>query len=236
MADPLINPPTVPYPLVAGRVHQLWDPTDASHHVIIGQTRCGKSRLITRGILELRPDDRTLILDVKGDDPVWEGFGKPVTSLPAGFGGDGQGPSGMRYRLVIDMTNREAAQDTVRNVLEQIMAEGRCIVVIDECRAITDHLKNGGLGLAGPVESLLMRGGGRGASLIIAAQDTAYVPPTMRTQGAFRWAGHVPNRTVQKKVAEMMGFTARDAAVLLRVKPRQFLYSDSFGGLAVTSL
>lgn len=230
-----LSPKEVPFSLVASRVNRLWDPMNAAHHVIFAQTRAGKSHLITRGLLDLRPYDRTLILDVKGDDPVWDGYGKLVTEVSAGFGGDGDGPAGMRYRLFVDLTDRKASQRKVRGVLEQINAEGRCIVVIDECRAITDRIDQGGLGLAGPVESLLMRGPSRGATLIIAAQDTAYVPPTMRTQGAFRWAGHIPNRAVQKRVAEMFGYSTREAS-MFSVAPRRFLFSDSQGGLALTGI
>jgi hypothetical protein len=232
----LISPQTVPFPLVGRRVSRLWDPKDAAHHVIMAQSRAGKSHLITRGLLELRPYDRTLILDVKGDDDVWQGYGRPVEELRPAFGGDGDGPGGMRYRLVVDMADRPRAREQIRDALEQIGHEGRCIVVIDECRAITDRADQGGLGLAGPVESLLMRGGSRAVSVIIAAQDPSYVPATMRTQGAFRWAGHIPNRVVQERVSKMYGFSTADASVLLGIPKRSFLYSDSDGGLALTSL
>jgi hypothetical protein len=231
----ILSPPKVAFDLVAGRVNKLWDPMTAAHHVIFAQTRAGKSHLITRGLLDLRPYDRTLILDVKGDDPVWDGYGRLVNELPAGFSGDGDGPAGMRYRLLVDLSDRKASQAKVRAVLEQISSEGRCIVVIDECRAITDRIDQGGLGLAGPVESLLMRGPSRGAVLVIAAQDPSYVPPTMKTQGAFRWGGHIPNRAVQKRVAEMFGYYTREAA-MFDVPPRRFIYSDSQGGLALTGI
>lgn len=237
MVTGTIAPPDIPYRLVAGRVSRLWDPmTGGAHHVLFGQTRAGKSHLITRGLLDLRPYDRTLILDVKGDDPVWDGYGRLVHELAPGFGGDGDGPAGMRYRFLVDMADRKRAQAQVRAVLEQISTEGRCIVVIDECRAITDRLEQGGLGLGGQIEALLMRGPSRGVPVIIAAQDPSYVPPTMKSQGYFRWAGHIPNRIVQKRVAEMYGWTTRDADVLLRVPPRRWLYSDSAGGLALTGL
>jgi hypothetical protein len=228
--------PVIASDIVAGRIHERWNPRTAAHHVIFAVNRAGKTHLITRLLMPLCRASRVLIIDVKGDDDVWEGYGRPVAELPAAFGRQGDGPMRGWWRLVAPIGDPDSKRRVWR-ALDQIRDEGNCVVVIDECRAVTDN--DEGFAARARVEGLLMRGGSRNVSVIIAAQDPGWVPVAMKTQGAFRYGGHIPNLAVQKRVAEMFGLSRAHVPLLLGVRKRQFLYVDSEEGepmLALTTV
>lgn len=223
---------TVPFPTIAARVQRLWRPDRAPHHVIFAKTRAGKTHLITRGLLPMCEQERVLILDVKGDDKVWHGYGRRVDKLPADFSRDGNGqPRSKWYRLVVDPQD-STAKGYVKRVLEQIEAEGHCILVIDESRTLCD---NRYLGLMAEVEALLMRAGSRNVSVIIAAQSVGYAPVSLKDQGSFYWIGHSGDIDRQKRLLAVIGQPASFLPALQDLAPRQWLYSDHESGRATTA-
>ncbi|MET8183032.1 hypothetical protein [Streptomyces sp. NPDC005336] len=123
--------PSLPLPVVARRVDALWDPQTAPHHMVFGKIRSGKTHLITRGLLSLCEADRVLIIDAKGDDPAWDGYGRPVREIP-----DDAASGGSRdfwYRLVADRAPKTARKQVAR-ALDTVAAEGHFVVVVDEVR------------------------------------------------------------------------------------------------------
>jgi hypothetical protein len=224
--------PTVPWEKVAGRIHRKWDPDTAPHHIIFAMTRAGKTHLITRGILPLCAYSRVLIIDVKGGtDPAWDGYGIPVTALPPEFsagggkaGGPG-GPLGMWYRLVADETD-PTSKARVRAALEQVQDEGHCVVIADETRALTESTGTN-MGVGALVEALLIRGGSRSVSLVLASQSTAYAASSVKDQGAFLWVGATRDTAGQERIAQILGQPKSFAATLRSIPKRQFLYSDA---------
>lgn len=232
IASPTV--PDVPWERVAGRVHRTWDPDTAPHHIIWAITRAGKTHLITRGILPLCAYSRVLIIDVKGGtDAAWNGYGHPVRTLPREFsmgggepGGPG-GPLGMWYRLEADETD-PTAKGRVRDALEQVQDEGHCVVIADETRALTDA-EGTGFGAKAIVEALLIRGGSRNVSLVLASQSTAYASSSVKDQGAFLWVGATRDTAGQERIAKTLGQPASFAATLRTIRKRQFLYSDNEG-------
>lgn len=236
--------PKVPWGNVAGRVHRTWNPDRAPHHVIFAMTRAGKTHLITRGLLPLCRYSRVLIIDVKGEsDRAWHGYGIPVSTLPAEFstgggptGGEG-GPLGMWYRLIADETDR-TSKGRVREALEQVQDEGHCVVVIDEARALTDS-EGTGMGARAIVEALMIRGGSRNVSLIIASQSTVWATSSLKDQGSFMWVGATRDTAGQGRIAEILGQPKSFVPVLQNIRKRQFLYTDNEGDapmLALTSI
>lgn len=237
--------PDVPWDKVAGRVHRNWNPDTGPHHVIFAMTRAGKTHLITRGLLPLCTYSRVLIIDVKGEtDHAWDGYGRPVNELPPEFSLDngddpdnGGGPIGMWYRLTADETDK-TARHRVRAALEQVQDEGHTVVVIDEARALTDS-EGTGMGVRALIEALLIRGGSRNISLIIASQSTAWATSSVKDQGAFLWIGATRDTAGQGRIAEIIGQPKSFVSTIQSIRKRQFLYSDNEGEhpmLAITSV
>lgn len=220
-----LNVPTVPFSTVAHRIDRLWDPFAMNpHHAIFGTTGSGKSHLIRHGILPLRPHARTLIVDVKADrDETWRGYGEPVTELPPAFAGEGDGPAGMRYRLIV---NRADAKRQVRRALEQVRAEGHCIIVIDEARSVTEREQ---IGLGSLVENLILEGRGLGITVIMGAQSTAWAVTAFKDQPAALWASRMRNAKQARALADIAGYDPRELAPVIRneIPPRHWLYSDA---------
>lgn len=225
--------PEVPWEKVAGRIHRIWNPDTGPHHVIFAMTRAGKTHLITRGLLPLCHYSRVLIIDVKGEtDRAWDGYGIPCNELPEEFsigggepGDGGGGPLGMWYRLTADETDR-TSKDRVRAALEQVQDEGHCVVIIDEARALTDPE---GMGMRALIEALMLRGGSRNISVIIASQSALWAISSIKDQGAFLWVGATRDTAGQGRIAEILGQPKSFAATLKTIRKRHFLYSDSEG-------
>lgn len=227
--------PRIDFASVQGRINRLWDPFERGpHHSIFGTTGSGKSYLIRHGILPLRPIARTVIIDVKGGrDKTWENYGTPVDSLPKGFGHDGDGPVGMRYRLIV---NHAIAKKQLRRTLEQIRSEGHCIIVIDESRSITEREQ---MGLGSLVENIILEGRSNGISVIMGAQSTAWSVPSLKDQPAVFWIGQMRHLTQARELAKIAGYGSELTEVIRRVPPRTWLYGDNWEDeqiLALTSV
>lgn len=217
--------PTVPFATVARRVDRLWDPFALNpHHAVFGTTGSGKSYLIRHGILALRPHARTLIVDVKADrDQTWQGYGQPVTELPPGFEGEGDGPAGMRYRLIVD---RADAKRQVRRALEQVRDEGHCVVVIDESRSVTEREQ---IGLGSLVENLILEGRGLGITVIMGAQSSTWAVSALKDQPAALWVGRMRNAKQARALAEIAGYGRElDPVIRAGIPPRHWLYADAW--------
>lgn len=236
MSVTALDVPTVPFAVVAARVDRLWDPFALNpHHAVFGTTGSGKSYLIRHGILALRPHARTLIIDVKANrDQTWQGYGQPVTELPHGFAGEGDGPAGMRYRLIV---NRADGKQQVRRALEQVRAEGHCIVVIDESRSVTESQQ---LGLGSLVENIILEGRGLGITVIMGAQSSMWAVTALKDQPAALWVGRMRNGKQARSLAEIAGYGRElDPVIRSGIPPRHWLYADAWEGepaLAITSV
>lgn len=219
-----ISVPAVPFDKVRARINRLWDPSERNpHHAIFAPSGGGKSYLIRHAILPIRAHARTVIVDVKADrDDTWKGFGAPVTELPRGFAGEGDGPAGMRYRLIV---GRSDAKRQVREALEQILYEGHCVVVIDEARSVTDREQ---IGAGSIVERLVLEGRALGVSVILGAQSTAWAVSALKDQPAALWIGRMRHAAQVKSLAEIAGYGSELEPVIKGIKPRHFLYADAW--------
>ncbi len=228
MAVTLTEPdiPTVPFSAVQNRMARLWDPFQRNPHIgIFGVSGAGKSHLIRYGILPVREYARTVIFDVKsGRDSVWGGFGEPVTELPRAFFRTGDGPVNSRYRLIVEPGS---AQSQIRTALQQIKAEGHCIVVIDESRSITEREQ---LGLGSLVENLILEGRGLGITMIIGAQSTAWAVSALKDQPTTFFYGLMPSMDQCRELAKIAGYGRELAPVINRIPGRDWLYGDRWEG------
>ena len=226
-----------PWRRVAEYVNETWRPDSAPHHAIIAQTRAGKSSLIRRGILPLVPHDRVLVLDSKGGkDQTWAGFGKTVKRFPSRLQlstRDPDTPRSQWFRLVIPW-NRDEAREVVNDALETVARQGDWVVVVDETRHITDPSAPG-LGLRGPFENLLLRGGSHGVMVVMGTQAPRWVPSSFYDQAAFAWIGRVRDEQAHKRLLEIGGMS-RDLLPTVRNVPRYSWLLNADGGdfLALT--
>jgi len=131
----------------------------------------------------------------------------------------------MWYRLVADETD-PASKGRVRAALEQIQDEGHCVVIADETRALTDG-DGTNMGAKALVEALLIRGGSRNISLVLASQSSSYATSSVKDQGAFVWVGATRDTAGQERIAQILGQPKSFAATLRSIPKRTFLYSDA---------
>lgn len=214
--------------IVQGRMHAAWKAGLAPWQVIVGENGSGKTGLITRVIYPLCAHDRVLAIDVKGDDPMMRGYGKPVSRVTPGFHGDGEGPGRNWYRLVVDPVNdKKGARREVGAALDLALTEGHMVLIVDETRAITD---NDELALRPALEAAILRGRSRNLSGVMAAQATEYMVPSVRNQWAIAWLGPLKDEHVIRRALEI-GTLPRSYAPLIRDMPRRrWLYMDKESG------
>lgn len=227
--------PEIPWPRVAGRIQRHWSPLEYNpHKAVFAQSHGGKSYLIRHGLLPLVPLARALVIDVKpGGDPAWDGWGADVAELKPGFSGNADGTA--LYRLMV----RPGADgaDQVRRVLDQVAAEGECVVIMDDARKVTDQ-RAPGLKCGTVVDHLLLEGAAIGITAILGANSVAWATSGLKDQCATIILGHL-GAGVRDDCARLAGLDKPARAELDRLAPRRFLYTDAHDGeplLALTGL
>lgn len=205
---------------------RLWDPSQRNPHVaVFGVSGAGKSHLIRYGLLPIRQDSRTVIIDAKSDrDSVWTGCGVPVDELPRAFHGAGDGERSARYRLVLD---RSDPKRQIRRALEQIRDEGHCLVIVDESRSITEREQ---LGLGSLVENLILEGRGLGITMILGAQSTAWAVSALKDQPTTVFVGLTGSMAQARELAGIVGYGRELAPTIKTIPGRTWLYSDRWEG------
>lgn len=225
--------PGVPFGRVQGRIARLCDPFERNAQIAVyGITGSGKTHMMRYGILPLRENDRTVVIDMKDDrGSIWSGFGRAVDELPPAFFKSGDGSC--RWRVIVD---RSRAKAQLGRVLDQIRDEGHCVVVIDDTRPITEREQ---AGLSSKVEDLITVGRELGISMVMGAQSTAYAVPSLKDQPAALFIGQCSGTNQAMKLAKLAGY-GRDLALTIgTIEARQWLYRDLWEGppiLALTAL
>jgi hypothetical protein len=223
--------PTLSWEQVETYVHAEWIPDQSPHHCVVAQTRAGKSHLIRHGILPLVQFDRVLVIDSKGgQDKTWAGCGKLVKSLPSAARmrlTDDRKPMAHWYRLVVPI-DRQEGRRVVHDALTRIAAMGDFVVVIDETRHITDAAEPG-LGLRGPYENLVLRGGSHGVMVVSGTQAPRWVPSTFYDQAGFAWIGRVTDEQAHKRLMEIGGMTRALLPQVAGIERRKWLLNADGG-------
>lgn len=210
------------------RVDQYWQAEFAPHHSIMGQNGAGKTHLIVHGLLPLCQDDKVLIIDNKGDDPVLNAAGAhPVRKLPRNIRrvtfDDGK-PKSAWYRLVVwDELSR--AQDQVAAAIEQVYKEGEWVVVIDETRAVSDP-RSPGLGLQPELDRLWLRGRSRRIPVIASTQAPRWVPSSFYDQPQFVWCSRIRDDRAHQRIMEIGSMTRAHIPHIANIRKRRWLYMD----------
>lgn len=224
--------PSAPVARVLARVSAAWAPQTAPHHLILAQTRAGKSTLI-KALLQLRPTARALILDPKpAADEVWDDdpgdlhtWGLPVTSIQPGFGqhAEGGGPHGYWFRMIATK-DRAATASAIEAALGIVRSEGHVILVVDDAKEVCRAYRQ-----SEQVESVMLLGGSNATSVILATQELGYVPG--RAQTAFNWIGHTGGWDAAKAAAAILGRQGRPwHAAMAAIPAYTFCYHDNRPG------
>jgi hypothetical protein len=194
----------------------------------MGQNGSGKTHLIVYGLLPLCVDDRVLIIDNKGDDPVLNAAGaKPVRKIPrrmrrSAFG-NGK-PKDDWYRLVV-YDDLSRAQDQVGEAIRQVYKEGEWVVVIDETRAIADP-RSPGLGLQPELDRLWLRGRSRKIPVIASTQAPRWVPSSFYDQCQFVWCSRIRDDRAHLRIQEIGSMTKAYIPHIANIRKRRWLYMD----------
>lgn len=229
--------PVVPFEQVATRVDRLWHPDRAPHHVMFAQTRAGKTHLIAHGLLPLMAEQRVLILDAKGDDPLWGRMPagrRPavVTRLAPAFGqdDDGGGPLNMHYRFDVQGAGGDPKR-VARRVLDQVDEEGHCTLIVDEA-----HTVGHTWGLGDKIEKMMRTVGSRNCCMILATQTIGWAGVALKDQGSFYWIGHTEDQARQKRLLDIVGQPPAFLPVLQSVERGHWLYTDTLTGTRVLAI
>jgi hypothetical protein len=194
----------------------------------MGQNGAGKSYLIVHGLLPLAVDDRVLIIDNKGDDPVLNAAGaKPIRQLPRRMSrvtfDDGK-PKSQWYRLVV-YDELARAQDQVGNAIQQVYSEGEWLVVVDETRAVSDP-RSPGLGLQPELDRLWLRGRSRRIPVIASTQAPRWVPSSFYDQCQFVWCSRIRDDKAHQRIMEIGSMTRAHIPHIAQIRKRRWLYMD----------
>jgi hypothetical protein len=214
--------------MVMRRVDQFWRAEFAPHHSIMGQNGAGKTHLIVHGLLPLCLDDKVLIIDNKGDDPVLNEAGaRPVRKIPRNIRrvtfDDGK-PKSAWYRLVV-YDELARAQDQVGSAIEQVYREGEWVVVIDETRAVSDP-RSPGLGLQPELDRLWLRGRSRRIPVIASTQAPRWVPSSFYDQCQFVWCSRIRDDRAHQRIMEIGSMTRAHIPHIANIRKRRWLYMD----------
>lgn len=223
-----ISIPTRSWKSVLQRVDTLWKPQFAPHHSVVGQNGAGKSHLIVHGLLPLCLDDKVLIIDNKGDDPVLMASGaRPVRTIPAQMRRaftDNNRPREAWFRLAV-WDDTERAKEQVGMALDRVYKEGNWIVVLDETRAISDP-RSPGLGLQPLLDRLWLRGRSRNISLIASTQAPRWVPSSFYDQCQFVWCSRIRDERAHQRIMEIGSMTRAHIPHIAKIRKRRWLYMD----------
>lgn len=224
-----ISIPTRSWNQVIQRVDQLWKAEFAPHHSIVGQNGSGKTHLIVHGLLPLTVNDRVLIIDNKGDDPVLNAAGaRRVRQLPSNRSrlllGEGDKPKAQWYQLVV-YDELERARDQVGRAIQQVYKEGEWVVVIDETRALSDP-RSPGLGLQPELDRLWLRGRSRKIPVIASTQAPRWVPSSFYDQCQFVWCSRIRDDRAHVRIQEIGSMTKAHIPHIANIRKRRWLYMD----------
>lgn len=222
--------PSESWAMTRMRLDTLWQPDEAPHISIVGQTGSGKSYLTRHGILPLVKYDRVLILDCKGDDPTLRGLGKPVTRLPTWQRSVREAftkrePYDSWYRLKVD-EDYARGHWQIDAALQRIWGEGNWYVVVDELRALVDSPANNGYAHKGFYGKMMMRGRSRGVCVISMTQEPKWVPGLFYTQPSFFFMGRVEDEAIHKRLAEI-GSSKALFPHLAKVPKRKWIFTHN---------
>lgn len=245
MATEVETPRRIPW-----RQHQAWLDHNwhpGQHISIIAPTGGGKSYLIRHGLLPNWSDYRVLLIDVKGDDPTYAGFGQVVSAVPE-HERNNQPPQDRRervYRLVVpewdwqpgkrDTAGLEKARTVAGHALSQTYRQGKWVVVLDETRALSDSTTAFGLGLRGLLENDWQRGRSREITVIAGTQAPRYVPSSFYDMPSVLYIGRILDGRARERLSEIGGDTKAIEAVIPNLRRYEWLVVErDTGNMTIT--
>jgi hypothetical protein len=221
----------VPFAQVAGLVQRrIMRPPGANPHMVfLAKTRAGKDHLIRWGLLPYFPLARTVVLITKpgADDETWAGFGNVIGAreLPPGFG---RGPDGTpRYVVRLPPGSRADAQ----YLLDQLAAEGECIIVIGDTARLVELPERGGLACEGRLSNMMRDGAASGLAMWACANSAKWAASGIRDQAAAVLIGHAAPEAYDD-FARIAGIEPKSEArrALDQLRPHWWLWTDHLDG------
>lgn len=222
--------PWAKWDLVSREVGKAWDPENNPHHLICGATGSGKSYLASTILEEKCADDRVLIVDTKGDDPIISKLGKAVKELPKRTWYQGmqrnKKPQQNWFRLIADEGGIKNAETRSRvgQALLRCIREGDWVIYLDEAAEICDPgMPNLNLGTV--VAHGMKKGRSKHVSFINSTQSPVWIPRWLVDQASFTWMGRIRDEERHKRLVQIGGLTKLEIPYVATLEKRQWLLS-----------
>lgn len=210
----------LPWPEFLARFH----PNQGEHITLLGPTGSGKTTLALQ-ILPYR--EHIVAFGCKRRDSTLQSL------IRKGWKKSASWPVPYRYKKVVLWPEVRNMREVIRQrntfylALDDIFRRGGWSVYLDEVLYLTDHPRNAGLGLAGPVQLLLQQGRALGVTMIAGTQRPRHVPLAFYSQAThlFLWKNSDENDL--KRLDEIGGFPRGQVAdVVSGLQPHEVLYLD----------
>lgn len=205
-----------------GYLNRIWEP--GQHATVIGTTGRGKTTL-GRKLITLPRRRAVVILDAKGGAKSLQlpGFVR-VTKWPPDIS------HGQKIRLAPPMNSYRDVPEMRKQFhecLDYVLGVGRWTVYIDELRPVVEPRK---LNLGEPVESLLILGRERQATVITGTQAPRWIPRAAYDQATHLFLFKILDKKAQQRLSEIGGDTEVIEAVVKNLGDHEFLYVNAVNG------
>lgn len=213
---------TVPWRALYGYLNRTWE--QGQHATLIGTTGRGKTTL-GRQLIVMPRRQAVVILDAKGGarSLALPGFVR-VTRWPPDVS------HGKKIRLAPPMNSYRDIPEMRKQFhecLDYVLGIGYWTVYIDELRPVVEPRK---LNLQEPVESLLILGRERKATVISGTQAPRWIPRASYDQATHLFLFKILDRAAQQRLSEIGGDTEVIQQVVKNLGDHEFLYINAVTG------
>jgi hypothetical protein len=208
----------------------LFETFELGEHIsVLAPTGGGKTHFIRKGLSPLfedtaHPKNSTpvLIIDAKDNDPLMEGFGRPVQRLPGKLerwlGGDPK--PWFRLRIPSRFRGYDASevQRSVYAALARFFRMGDCAIICDELRPILR------LRLEDYLVDIWERGRSEGVTLVGGTQAPRFMPSHLYDAPSYTFLGRVTDQRVRIRFREIGGYSDELGQAIARLRRHEFAH------------
>lgn len=206
-------------PLVQEEI--IGDLTRGNHIALIAPTGKGKTTLATKGLLPMFHNVADILVIDSTADPKLSNYGKPYQKYGK--------IKGLRRLTLSDLSAESTAK--VHKAMSRAYKQGRCVVMVDEVRHLTDKKY---LGLGAAAESFWLFSRKRENIMIGLTQAPRWVPSAFYDQSKLHFIFRIRDRRAVVRLAEIGGDYDTLKTVLPTLQGYEFAYVNSEGDVTTS--